>query len=228
MTEEAGTISHCNKCGPSTYHDVLALSEADAYTKFMSSRKDDSWNQWYEMLRCRGCGQVSLRCTEGYTSKGYTTTYYPPAIARRTPPWVDYVSWVLFEGNDEVPLDICNIMKEVYIALQNNSRRLCAMGIRATLEHTMIDKIGDHGKFVINLDEFQKAGYLSERQRTALDTIFEAGHAAIHRGWEPTEDDIRTLMDITESVIESVYLHGVRAERLEKVVPKRLPRPKKL
>jgi len=150
MTEEAGTISHCNKCGPSTYHDVLALSEADAYTKFMSSRKDDSWNQWYEMLRCRGCGQVSLRCTEGYTSKGYTTTYYPPAIARRTPPWVDYVSWVLFEGNDEVPLDICNIMKEVYIALQNNSRRLCAMGIRATLEHTMIDKIGDHGKFVIN------------------------------------------------------------------------------
>src|SRR5208283_841274 len=52
--------------------------------------------------------------------------------------------------NDEVPLDICNIMKEVYIALQNNSRRLCAMGIRATLEHTMIDKIGDHGKFVIN------------------------------------------------------------------------------
>src|SRR5271157_2537733 len=75
----------------------------------------------------------------------------------------------------------------------------------------------------LNLDEFQKAGYLSERQRTALDTIFEAGHAAIHRGWEPTEDDIRTLMDITESVIESVYLHGVRAERLEKVVPKRLP-----
>jgi hypothetical protein len=80
---------------------------------------------------------------------------------------------------------IRRIMHEVYIALQNSSRSLCAMGIRATLECAMIDKIGDHGKFITNLDEFEKAGYLSVRQRTALDTIVNAGHAAIHRGSEP-------------------------------------------
>jgi hypothetical protein len=77
------------------------------------------------------------------------------------------------------------------------------------------------------LDQFEKVGYLSERQRTVLDTILEAGHASIHRGWEPTEDDIRTLLDITESVIENVYFHEARAAHLEKAVPKRLPKANK-
>jgi len=59
------------------------------------------------------------------------------------------------------------------------------MGIRATLETVMIDKVGDHHRFSANVDEFQKAGYLSVRQ---------AG---------PTDSDIATLLDITESIIET-------------------------
>jgi len=100
------------------------------------------------------------------------------------------------------------------------------MGIRAVLEAVMIDKSGDHQSFKNNTDAFEKAGYLSERQRSTINTILEVGHAAIHRAWEPTEDDIETLFRITVSVIESVYLHEPRAERLERTVPRR-PKPKK-
>jgi ribosomal protein L37E len=213
------TESHCNRCGPNIYHTVLAVS---------------SDVERYEMLRCRGCGQASFRVIRRGKVLFHDqtpVTYFPPAIARREPYWVGY-SWVdQFESDDspeaKIPETIRRIMHEVYIALQNNSRSLRAMGIRATLEFAMIDTIGDRGKLIMNLDEFEKAGYLSERQRTALDTILDAGHAAIHRGWEPTDDDIGILLDVTESVIESVYLHEARAERLEKGIPKRLPRPKK-
>jgi hypothetical protein len=109
-------------------------------------------------------------------------------------------------------------------AVQNDSRRLAAMGIRAALESVMIEKVGDRGNFKANMIAFQEAGYLSLRQAISLESILEAGHATIHRGWEPTNDDITTLLDITESIIESVYLHENRVRALDKNVPKR-PRP---
>jgi hypothetical protein len=76
------------------------------------------------------------------------------------------------------------------------------MGVRAAPESVMIDRVGDRGKFVANIDAFQKAGYLSERQRGTLDAVLGAGYAAIHRGWEPTNEDARTLVDIAEGLIE--------------------------
>lgn len=66
-----------------------------------------------------------------------------------------------------------------------------------------------------------KAGYLSTRYAGSLDSILQAGHAAVHRGWEPTEADIATLLDITETVIATAYVHEERAQALEKRVPKR-------
>ncbi len=41
------------------------------------------------------------------------------------------------------------------------------------------------------------------------------------REWEPTDTDIVTLLDITESIIETVYLHEWAARDLEKNIPKR-------
>ena len=95
------------------------------------------------------------------------------------------------------------------------------MGIRAVLEAVMRDRVGDHGNFKAMVDEFQKAGYLSLRQAGSLDSILEAGHASIHRGWESTEQDITTLLDITEAVIETTYLHERRAQDLDSRVPRR-------
>jgi hypothetical protein len=80
-------------------------------------------------------------------------------------------------------------------------------------------------KFVLNMDEFQKAGYLSLQHRHILDTILDAGHAATHRAWVPTDDDIATLIDIAENLAEMVYVHKWRAQTLEKRFPKR-GRPK--
>src|SRR5258708_35523717 len=99
---------------------------------------------------------------------------------------------------------IQSMLSEVYTAVQNNSRRLAAMGIRATLEAVMLDKVGDQQNFERNLNAFEKAGYLSLIQRDSVAAILEAGHATIHRGWEPTDQDIKTLLDITESVVETV------------------------
>ncbi len=107
-------------------------------------------------------------------------------------------------------------MREVYEAVNNNSRRLVAMGVRTVLDIVFVDKVKDIGGFKAKLLELQKAGYLSLRQAGSLDTVLEVGHAAIHRAWEPTENDISTALDITENLIEDLYLHEPAAAHLDR------------
>jgi hypothetical protein len=138
--------------------------------------------------------------------------YYPPREQnrRRRPVWV----------SNGIPLAVYFLINEVYSAAEHGILRLAAMGIRATLENVMKEKVGDR-PFKALVDEFQKAGYLSTRQALSLDSIIEAGHATIHRGWVPSREDIDTLLDITESLIETVYLHEDRARALDQRVPRR-------
>jgi hypothetical protein len=205
--------SYCNQCGRETNHTVLYIEETSK----------GILGQRYEMLKCRGCMEVSFRRVRTSKTEERAIVHYPPRIKRRRPKWIEYTKWI-FDDNHHIPSAIWSIMEEVYVALENNSRRLAAMGIRAALEAVMIDKIGDQGTFNRNLDALQREHYLSLRQRDDLETILEAGHAAIHRGWRPSTEQINTLLDITESLIESIYVHGPSAERLEREVPKR-PKP---
>jgi hypothetical protein len=131
------------------------------------------------------------------------------------PPW----------SHGAVPTEIVVLLREVYGAIQVNLFWLAAMGIRSALERIIIERVKDQGNFIKNMDKFHGGGYLSERQRLALDAILEAGHAATHRGWRPSEEDINTIVDIIEHVIEDIYIHQARASDLDKTLPRR-PRPK--
>jgi hypothetical protein len=218
------TQAHCNRCGGSTNHDIIAAEDViDKDTK----RGDKTLHNLYEILKCRGCDNVTMRNSFSFGSSK-TVVYYPPAIHRRTPSWVgselhDYLG----DQYSGIPNEVRALMREIYAAVQNGARRLAGMGIRAALETVMIDKCGDQQRFKDNVAAFQQAGYLSERQTQNLCSILQAGHATIHRGWQPTDNDIVTLLDIAENVIEVVYLHEHRARDLEQKVPKRPPRQAK-
>jgi hypothetical protein len=47
--------------------------------------------------------------------------------------------------------------------------------------------------------------------------LIEAGHAAMHRQYVPERADIEILMQITESLIETIYVHPAKARRLGKI-----------
>jgi hypothetical protein len=212
MTE--ATKAYCNRCGGQTNHETLASDEHEDEEGFL---------QLFEMLKCRGCGTVTMRRTPRLSAIDEEAVYveaeavqYPPPIARRAPNWavINYVAGQVDDG-------LAELMCEVYAAVQNGSLRLAAMGVRAVLKRIMIDKVGDHKSFIQNVDAFQAAGYLSIRQRNLLKTILEAGHASIHRGWNPTIGDMDTLLVITESVVQTVYFHEPRVSELEKKLPPR-------
>lgn len=199
---------HCNKCGNRTNHSILATSDYwDDYHLFNR----------FEMLKCRGCDSISMRHRTYLSAAAddIIEVQYPPAAPRRMPDWIEHP---VFDNED-----LWDLMYQVYVAAQNGLRRLAAMGIRAVLETIMIDTVGDHGKFVKNIDAFQAEGYVTLPQRNRLESLLEAGHASIHRNWNPDPDDINTLLDIAESIIESVYIHESKARSLESKLPKRFP-----
>jgi hypothetical protein len=217
------TNAYCNRCANSTKHVVLAVERQED-----TEEKGSGFYDLYEMLKCLGCDDITLRHTSKWSEDKPTIFYYLPTIARRAPWWISRELTIRDLDSDAfVPTQIRGLMREVYTAIQNGLSRLAAMGIRAALDATMANKVGDHGNFTVTIDAFAAAGYLSVRQRDHIDSLLGAGNAAVHRGWEPTAADLIILLDIIESTIEVSYLHDEAANSLKRRVPPKPPTQKR-
>lgn len=226
MAENEHRKVHCNRCGHATNHHLLHEERDSGTERDEEGIAMYDWSETYELLRCAGCGNVTLRnLSYSSDSQTPTETLYPPSIARRRPAWWNDLMWASLIGATDTDT-VYDLLNEVYIALQNDQLRLAAMGIRALFEAVMINKTGDKGGFAKNMDAFQHAGYISTRQAQILLTLLEAGSATIHRGWKPSKRDVDTLLDIIETVIATVFLHEENAQALAKKVPARPSRGK--
>lgn len=206
--------AHCNECGGERNHG-LVHSES---TTWSEEDYGVSGTDTYEMLRCLGCDRIQLRHRSCFSEEeGERVQYFPPSIFRKSPGWISAFHFGL--NKDEA--FVRDLLLEIYSALQNNQPRLAAMGVRALLEHVMIAKVGDQGSFAKNLGIFEAKGFVSRIQREHLEAILEAGHAAMHRGYKPSQPDLITLVDIAESIVETVYLQGTTVESLRRRVPER-------
>jgi len=209
------TEAHCNNCLGERNHEILFVEEMswshDEYGIHGSDR--------YQMLKCRGCDRVILRHTSWFSEDPEpTVSYYPPAMFRKEPSWVREMS-----GKNARFASM--LLKEIYVGLQNDMKMIATMGVRALMEYVMIDSVGDQGTFGKNLSEFAKQGFISGKQRDILDVVLEAGHATIHRAYQPSDEDLATCIDIAEGVLQSVYVHPEKASELTKRLPKRAKAP---
>jgi len=214
------TKAHCNTCGGSREH-LLLKSEKTEW-------QDEEHPIWggnrYDMLKCKGCGEIKLRNMEWFSENADEhgrikpdVSYYPPAVFRPEPRWFSEL-WLALPVDEHY---VRQLLKEIYIALQNDQRTLAAMGIRGLLENIMIARVGDQKSFGAHLAAFENAGHVSRTQRERLETILEAGHAAMHRLYTPSKNDLITLVDIAESIVESVYIHERKVQSLKKNIPPR-------
>lgn len=222
MTEEI-VKARCPKCDDDRRAAVVGYHEEEG--KFDLGYGEEWARSEYRILKCLGCEEVYFQkhslCSleyshtiEGDVELLPTISYWPRHAKRGRPRW----------RYDAIPEGLNSLLYEVYSAVDADALRLAVMGIRAAIEQLMVERVGDQGTFKSNLVEFQNKGYLSIRQRNDLDAVLEAGHAAIHRGWSPSQEDVNTLLDITETLFEAVYVHEGRASDLEKTLPRRQPR----
>lgn len=214
--------SHCNGCGGERNHVLLAEHRRDweqEVTEYATVSGDDT----YELLECCGCEAVHVRrksrCSEDWepdTGMNVRVSYFPPKLDRHEPRWTKDMAWVLM-FDDAVKA----LLEEVYRALGVKALRLAVIGIRALIETVMVTKLEDKGSFAGNLKALYEGGFISKLQHDHLETVLEAGHAAMHRQFNPTEDDVHALLDITENLVEALYISPNRVKAMDGKVPPR-------
>jgi Domain of unknown function (DUF4145) len=221
-------MAHCNRCAGERRHIVIAAErttwEEEVEPGYRIDGSDD-----FLMLRCRGCDFVHMEHAAWYCQQTNehgdpvpTHKQYPPKINRHPPRWTLATEWVfLFDQPVRV------LYEEVNRAVAADCPRLAAMGVRALIEAVMVEKVSDRGSFSKNLDALLADGHISRNQREHLSQVIDGGSAAIHRGFSPSMDDVHALLDITENVIEALYVTPHKAQRLGERIPARtaLARP---
>ena len=201
---------HCNSCLQSTKHRRLHEHRRSA-----SNPEDDGiwWSVDYELFVCQGCDEVTLRQEETSSEDDPsvpTLSYFPPRVARRMPTW-------LWNVEDE---NILALLKEVYAALQGNSRRLAMMGCRAILDRIMVKAVGDAGSFPKALDQMVNKQLLAKPDRDVLYAAIDAGSASAHRGYLPTPEVMEHVVTIVEHAVQATLLQDV-AKEIKRKTPRR-------
>lgn len=97
------------------------------------------------------------------------------------------------------------LLQEVEAALQKGLFSLSMMGIRALIDYFVQKHVSDLGNFTRSLEAMQAKDIISGRQAKLLEPVFDAGSAAMHRGYVPSKEVVKTCID--------VYAHIVRGER---------------
>jgi len=216
---------HCNKCLGWKNHEIMHTEQTD-----WSEEIDDdrgvcvSGGDLWDLMRCRGCDTVKLKhrswfseATDERGNPTVDTEYFPPSITRQKPQWRRQ----FFPHNGYLN-SYNGLCDEIYGALAMGAHRLATMGIRALAERLMIDQVQDQGTFEANIRAFFAAGHVAPNQQGMFrDTLIEAGHAAMHRDFEPSADTVNTLLDIIEGIMHSIHYAPMLAEEVRRTIPAR-------
>ncbi len=205
---------HCNLCLRKTKHTVLYTTTKQDVTETHDEHFDVE-ETVYILAECDGCEYVTMKTSWSINGQGDMVDQYPPALVRRRPPWMHELFLEDFLGEQSK----YKLLQELYTGIGAQNWWLTMLGVRSLLEFVMIEKVGDNGSFVQNLENFLEGGYISKIQLDALGPLIEAGHATTHRGYHPTAADVNVVMDILENVLESIYVTTAKAKKL-KVPPR--------
>ncbi len=207
----------CNRCHTPTLHDLLkevsdtAEDDVDLGNGQFHTVWEETTNQ---MLQCRGCKSVVLRCTWNFSEyDAEDVRYFPPPVARLKPHWFD-----------ELPSDLQKLLSEIYRSLDADTLALPMMGARAVLDRVIFDTIGDVGSFEQKLEKLEAGRHITAKGREILDAALDVGNAAAHRGYAPTVKHVLSVMDIVENLVHSTYVLERVAKEIKKDTPPRPPK----
>lgn len=228
--------SFCHHCGGTRNHIVLACVEEPA--------------QVWSIVRCAGCDAVTFLREYWLPPPpppppGDDLDHSPSALApqriglpqtesypkfprRKIPEW----STEFYLNLDVEESWLCGLHLEIYKALGMGLLSTASMGVRAIVDHIVTSRAeDDRANFGTKLRSLQHQGLISAERVAILEAAFDFGSAAAHRGHQPSDQDVGLLLDIAESLIDSIYMTPQRlarearaAEHLKQRTPPRPPR----
>jgi hypothetical protein len=132
--------------------------------------------------------------------------------------------WALPEWIDRLEDKVLfALLVELYGAFNSEYRVLAAIGVRTAFDRaTESLGIDPSLSFSPKLNKAESTGHVSTNEKKALAVLVDAGSAAAHRAWRPTQDDLTAMLDALESFLKRVFLTNPKLEAIKGTVP---PRP---
>ena len=189
----------CQNCAGQTKHDVLR----EQVIKEFIEGPDFSVEDTYQIVRCRGCEQVSFR--HSYWSTDELDQDGDPVVRSKVYP--QRVSGLEeMAGQQYLPESVRRLYRETHIALTTGEAfTLGAIGIRAIIEAVCKDK-NARGTLKRKIDQLVKAGWLSQQQSVFLHKSRLLGNLAAHEMRAFGTTTLRAAWRIVENLLESVYV----------------------
>lgn len=220
MSANADRIKlHCNLCLGMRWHSILFSTTRDHHETLDEGFEYEETTV-YQVAECNGCESITMHTV--WRSSGQSdpvAEQWPPKISRRQPKWM-FELFLSENLNNPFKLEF---IQEIYSSLKVRNLRLAVLGVRALLEQVMLEHIEDQGSFKSNLAKFEDLGFISKVQSEAILPVIEAGHASMHRGFKATEQQVDAILDVTENIIESIYVAKSRTTGL-KIPPRKPPK----
>jgi Domain of unknown function (DUF4145) len=215
----------CPECERETQHEVLAKDEN--VERFLVPDGDGYRMEFHissEMVKCLGCGFVSLRKVEWnseaedeYGRPLAKIEQFPSLAHKSVPQWLQ-------TAKEEQNRFVFRAFIEVFQSFASGFLWIACVGARSVLEAVMTDKIGDNGSFAANLNKFRDGGHISRQDYDRLKILMEAGHAGTHRSFEPSKEEVEVLLGLLENVVKGVYFDENKLRKIGERIP---PRPDK-
>ncbi|WP_187486949.1 DUF4145 domain-containing protein [Duffyella gerundensis] len=210
------------------------------YKKREWSENEDGNHFWaeseYKLLECMGCDgiftYIKSRHSEDYelerdesgndymVCNDHISTYPTPEQEEIRPTWFGEILSKDYQ--------LYAIMEEMYIAFQNKSLILAAIGLRTIFDRTVeVLKIHPGHTLGQKVDILKDEGFIGEIERNQLKIVTEAGNSAAHRAWEPNEAEFKSLLVIIENFVMRTILKDEGISRIAEKLPEKHPRPPK-
>lgn len=230
MTRPTVIVAHCPKCNGDRAADIMV----EYLERYNSENYDE--NTLHRVLKCRGCQHVQFQTAStnsedldhDYDEDGQTVTtyietikYFPPLDKRPRPEYT--------RTHKSYSATMVRLLDEAYSALKYDLHIVAAIALRTVFDAaTEVLNIDQRLTFNQKLDQLVVEGKIDSSQRDALDALTDAGSAAAHRGWQPTENELDTMFTIMESFLYRAFITSdeqkelaKRAAALKKRTPKR-------
>jgi hypothetical protein len=188
------------------------------------------WGQEvYRVLQCDGCGTFYFQKQsifsedihqyyddEGDEAVDYNvrTETWPPPKKHSIPDWVDGLY-----GHDRL---VHKLLLDVYKCVDHDLGIFAAIGVRTVFDRAA-ESLGVNSKlpFVKKLDQLSEKSFITKKEAEFLATLVNAGSAAAHRGWEPTEKELRDLLLLLESFLLKSFLLESQIKNVAERIPPR-------
>lgn len=223
---------HCNSCGRTTDHVVVHKHRNSEFKEDLTDDNGstyasiDGFKDWW-MLECQGCKTVCLRFFEYFSEwsqpgdDGSRIVYFPARnVGSRTKP-----SWFAqFIEQQEIQGHFILIAyQQVYDLLESKHCLAALLTCRALLETISIEHGNGDGKsFEEKLKALRAKEIISSSQITFLNrVIYDAGSAAMHRSYNPTEESVGFVLDVIEKILHTIYIEPFINKHLLDEIPKR-------